>query len=46
MQRAACLVTICSEACCDASFTAIAVQTPGAIIAGIGLSRTAGSRIK
>jgi hypothetical protein len=43
---AACLVTICSAAYCDASFTAIAVQTLVAIIAGIGLSQTVGSRIK
>jgi hypothetical protein len=43
---AACLVTICSQAYCDASLTGIAVQTLAAIIAGIGLSQTVGSRIK
>lgn len=43
---AACLVTVCAEAYCDASFTGIAVQTLAAIIAGIGLSQTVGSRIK
>jgi hypothetical protein len=43
---AACLVTICSVACCDANFTATAVQMLAAIIAGIGLSQTVGSRIK
>ena len=43
---AAGLVTICAEAYCDASFTAIAVQMLAAIIAGIGLSQTVGSRIK
>jgi len=43
---AACLVTICFEAYCDASLTTLAVQMLAAIIAGIGLSQTVGSRIK
>ena len=43
---AACLVTIFCEAFCDGSATAIAVQMLAAIIVGMGMSQTVGSRAR
>ncbi|MGA2291569.1 MAG: hypothetical protein ABSG20_24405, partial [Bradyrhizobium sp.] len=39
---AACLITACSEAFCDSSFTDAPVQTLAAILFGLGLSQTTG----
>jgi hypothetical protein len=41
---AACLVTAFCEAYCDASFTAVTVQMLAAIIVGLGLAQTTGSK--
>jgi hypothetical protein len=43
---AACLVTIAGEAFCDASFTDITVKMLAAIIVGMGLAQTVGSRAR
>jgi hypothetical protein len=41
---AACLVTAFCEAYCDASFTAVTVQMLAAIIVGLGIAQTTGSK--